>query len=384
MSVLIPVSIGELIDKITILEIKKEKIYNTDKLKNIDKELNLLQNILCEKKFVFETNLKSELKDINKQLWDIENCTREKEKDQIFDAEFIHFARNVYILNDLRAKIKKEINVQTNSEITEEKEHNLKKALFLSHLGMGDHIMTNGLVRSFIPFFDIIYVVVKNNYLSNVTVMFSDTLKIKFLPVDSDFYNLSMDNEYKKTFLDKVKNLKIQHLILSGVYGSNYVYDFPLSFYDELEVPRSYFHEKFYISTPDSAVQLYKKLNGIKFIFTHLSSSNSILQNGIQKVENIFSFDKNEILVIDPNKNHYLKEEKFFCIAEQCLNKPIFDYIEIIKNAEKIAVTDSSFFCLSLLIPLKTKDCILFPRDNITYSWLFDNKHINSFYVISE
>lgn len=372
MSVLIPVSVGELIDKITILEIKKQKISDPIKLQHIEKELTLLQNILQEKKFNFDNMLKIKLKEINEKLWDIENFKRDKEKQQQFDDSFIQAARNVYIFNDERARLKKEINFQTHSDIIEEKEHQTKKALFLSHLGMGDHILTNGLLRTFLPFFDVVYVVVKNIYLKNVSIMFSDTLKIKFIPVEENFDRLLLQPEYKKNFFEKCEKLGIQYNICSGIYNSGKIYDFPYCFYDELEVPRSFMYEKFYMNTPESARELYKSLENQKFIFTHLSSSNSVLENGIEKVQTLLSFDKNEILVIDPNKNHYLStEEPFFSMAEQFLNKPIFDYMEIIKHAEKIAVTDSCFFCLSLFLSLKANDCIVFPRFNL---WLFDEK----------
>ena len=121
-TILAPISIGELIDKITILEIKQ--IYmNGIKLKNINKELKLLKNILQDKNLEINIDLIKNLKKTNKKLWEIEDNIRIKESKQEFDKEFIKLARSVYIENDKRAFIKKEINQKYNSELVEEKSY---------------------------------------------------------------------------------------------------------------------------------------------------------------------------------------------------------------------------------------------------------------------
>ena len=122
-SILAPVSLGELIDKITILEIKQ--IHMTGiKLKNIDKELKLLKNIIQDKNLEIDIDLINNLKEVNKNLWEIEDNIRLKESNQEFDKEFIELARSVYKENDKRASIKKEINQKYNSELVEEKSYN--------------------------------------------------------------------------------------------------------------------------------------------------------------------------------------------------------------------------------------------------------------------
>ena len=121
-TILAPISIGELIDKITILEIKQ--IYMTGiKLKNINKEVKLLKNILQDKSLEINIDLIKDLKKTNKKLWQIEDNIRIKESNQEFDEEFIQLARSVYIENDKRASIKKEINQNYNSELVEEKSY---------------------------------------------------------------------------------------------------------------------------------------------------------------------------------------------------------------------------------------------------------------------
>ncbi len=121
-SILAPVSLGELIDKITILEIKQLHMTGR-KLKNIDKELNLLKYIIQGKNLEIDINLINTLKEVNKNLWDIENNIRIKERNHEFDQEFIQLARSVYKENDKRASIKKEINQKYNSDLLEEKSY---------------------------------------------------------------------------------------------------------------------------------------------------------------------------------------------------------------------------------------------------------------------
>jgi uncharacterized protein (DUF488 family) len=116
MRIEVPISIGELIDKITILEIKS-MFTDNNYVHNELKELNMIKNTL--KQYTLEYEIK--LKKVNEKLWKIEDRIREKEKLKEFDQEFIELARNVYITNDERAKIKKEINEITNSDIFEVK-----------------------------------------------------------------------------------------------------------------------------------------------------------------------------------------------------------------------------------------------------------------------
>ena len=123
--ILAEISAGELIDKITILEIKKEKISNKEKLIEVDKELVSLNETL--KKSINDENkilsFKNDLKNINLKLWDIEDGKRSAEKNNKFDEKFIELARNVYKFNDKRAKIKLEINISLGSNIKEVKSY---------------------------------------------------------------------------------------------------------------------------------------------------------------------------------------------------------------------------------------------------------------------
>lgn len=122
----VKVSTGELIDKLSILEIKLLNIKDKDKIKNIYKELEALNPYfqdLVDEYGIKLKNLYTKISNINKTLWDIEDAIRDKEKVEEFDEEFVELARSVYIINDQRAAVKKEINLLTKSELVEEKSY---------------------------------------------------------------------------------------------------------------------------------------------------------------------------------------------------------------------------------------------------------------------
>ena len=119
-----PISVGELVDKITILRIKSREIKNPDKLKNVGAELNKLQYVFSALQGMPDIlNEFVMLESINKELWDIEDQIRKKEMLEEFDGEFIELARSVYITNDKRSEVKKKINERTGSELVEEKSY---------------------------------------------------------------------------------------------------------------------------------------------------------------------------------------------------------------------------------------------------------------------
>ena len=123
-AVKIAVAVGELIDKITILQIKKDKIVDTEKQKNNTHELEELRRargLLVEKSSLEE--LEKQLKQVNEKLWDIEDEIRNYELRKNFDEDFIQCARSVYITNDQRCQIKRQINMLYDSEIVEEKSY---------------------------------------------------------------------------------------------------------------------------------------------------------------------------------------------------------------------------------------------------------------------
>ena len=125
MQLQVPVSVGEVLDKITILQIKLAHISDSAKRANVQNELDALLPLVAGDAFTTNQmqDLVAELRAVNEALWDIEDDIREKEAAKSFDAEFIKLARAVYVTNDKRAAIKKQINLETGSALIEEKSY---------------------------------------------------------------------------------------------------------------------------------------------------------------------------------------------------------------------------------------------------------------------
>lgn len=122
MKIFTQISAGELLDKVSILKIKKEKISDEEKLVEVEKELAILLKI-CDEQLEDFASWADKIKETNEILWKIEDNIREKERGKSFDREFIELARSVYVTNDLRFKIKDEINSHYGSDIKEQKSY---------------------------------------------------------------------------------------------------------------------------------------------------------------------------------------------------------------------------------------------------------------------
>ena len=131
-NVKIDISMGELVDRVTILSIKREKIKESRKLRNVEKEYSLLSKQM-NKIGIDEHSIEfKQLKEVNLKLWQTEDAIRVKERRQEFDDEFIRLARSVYFQNDERAAIKREISIRYDSELIEEKE-------YVNYKNQGEH-----------------------------------------------------------------------------------------------------------------------------------------------------------------------------------------------------------------------------------------------------
>ncbi len=121
----VPVSPGEVLDKITILEIKSDRMSDPDQLVNVRRELELLRAAWSGSVPADDTvdRLHAELREVNEALWDIEDEIRDRERNRDFGERFVALARSVYVTNDRRARLKKELNLHLGSQIVEEKSY---------------------------------------------------------------------------------------------------------------------------------------------------------------------------------------------------------------------------------------------------------------------
>lgn len=375
----LPVSIGEGLDKLTILDIKLEKIKDNRKL-DVQKEYDILYDKLNIYISKYEFYYKI-LKQTNLDIWNMQDDFRYNNTNKS-DLCF-----KIIEENDRRFRIKKKINEIANSSLKEQKGYKPKKAFVLTHLGLGDNITSIGAVRYLSTVYDIVYVVCKTKYEKNLKLFYEDDASIKLYPVLDDKYispNLGFDiNKFK----DITKNMDVYLAGSHKLSSRTRISQIPFSFYYDMGINHTYFWEYFHVNKPKMSLELFNKLKNIdNYIFIHNTSSTHTVFNiddlNKLKKDNVkLNINKYKTLVINPNINLYSENDEFFNIAEKFVNIPLAYYIDTIINAGTIIVTDSSFFCLILNLPIKTKDCYYISRDNVNYDYLTNNKLIKQLRV---
>ena len=373
--VLCEVSNGELFDKLSILEIKLEMIKDTEKLIDIKKEYDIVDksvsDIINKVSFYYEI-----LKIINKEIWISMDKLRELDKNS---EEWKNVCHQTIVDNDRRFRVKKKINNLSNSNLKEQKGYKPKTAFVLTHLGLGDNITAIGAVRYLSTCYDKVIVVCKEKNKRNMELFYGDDESIELYPVVNDNYISPRCGFPYEKFKQITKNMD---LYLAGAHcltkqPEPYT-DLPFNFYRDMGVNEKYFWNYFHIHRPPQSQALFKKLGSInKYIFVHNSSSMGVAF-GITEIEKKCTFDKNKIFVINPCINNYKKDDPFFELAEGFLNQPLAFYIDLIINANKVIMTDSSFFCLVMNLPLVTDEFYLKSRDSRDYSYFYNKKYYES------
>ena len=330
MSITLPVSIGEAIDKLSILDIKCSFIKDSRR-DECQKEYDALFPILKQyiEKFPFQYKL---LKTINEDIWVMQDAFR--------DCSDAQTCVDIIQKNDMRFRIKNNLNVLTSSDLKEQKGYTQKNAVFIGHLGLGDHMGLVGAVRYLSLDWDILYVVCKARYFKNVQRMYDDAPNIQCIPVQDDFTFPELDNlSFSKTFK-------------SGIYINpcREFKNLPNQFYEDLDLNSEIQRKYFWISPPHFSVDI-----PIPYIFVHQSASNKYVP--------LITWDINERLTIDPNTNLYPEGHQWYDIANTCKDRLVADYVNIIMNASEVHVIDSAFYCLARYIPLKADVKACYDRD---------------------
>jgi len=369
MSCTIPVSIGELWDKYSILRIKQSKINNPEKLYHIESEIKYLEPFI--ELYPIDIDIfKSDIYRCNLRLWEIEDKIREKEKSKIFNEEFIELARSVYITNDERCRIKTEINKRFNSCIYEVKSYSEydnpdtnKSVYLLSHNGLGDNITMFGAIRYLTTIYDKVYLICKKHNQKNIDDLL-DCPKVITVPFIASNYQ----EEYKECmqiletvsedidilisgcchtpyFKSRINNRNLLEYKSNTDIKTQYScdYSFIRDFYNDIGIDLRIYYEWFDIPSSKTSLQYYDSIQNKKIVFLHTKASDTEIN--LDRIIDKYITDES-YLIICPNKNMYESTSNNESLAAIYVNLPIRDYIDIIKKAVIIHVVNSCFSCI--------------------------------------
>ena len=320
-------SLGEALDKLTILDIKVSKI-NDERKADCQKEYNVLYESLKNHVTTLSYHYRI-LKEINLTIWNLQENIHK-------DTNLTKTYGEVLKENDRRFRVKKQINNLANSSLKEQKGYAKTKCFVLTHLGLGDHFWMNGAVRYLATCYDETVVVVKRNNEAIVHSMYMDDPSIKLYVIhdDSELYPFAPRKNYleseKYTVFSCGYHVTDKHLM---------IYDFPFSFYDDMKIPREFRTKYFHVAEYKDSLDLYNEITKVskEYILIHQKSS--------QKKIDIFGSLKKDLLILDINENHYEKSHPLYYVAEMVVNKPMLFYKELIENSKELHCIESSFYC---------------------------------------
>jgi hypothetical protein len=327
----LPVSLGEAIDKLTILDIKCKRIADSDHSR---REYDILKEHLKDyvDTYAFQYRL---LYGINDEIWtmqdEIRNASSSYDKTPL--------CLRILNKNDERFRMKDTINKLSNSTLREQKGYPLRKAFFISHLGLGDHIGMNGAVRYVALQHDETHVVVKDCYKTTLAAMFADLPSVKLFIIPE--HTLSIEQ--------LVDLSQFSNVYRCGCYVQNphSWEDLPNCFYRDMNIDPSVRHSHFHLPRTEASAVLFEPLRDMRYIFVQQKSSSHFTP--------LITWDSDEVLTIDPNKNMYEPDHRWYTLADSFVNRPFFDYINVIENADEIHVVESSFYCLASYLPLRAR-----------------------------
>jgi hypothetical protein len=401
----IPASIGEAIDKQTILEIKKCRIASGSDY--ILKELNLLDskinNLLVDNSVKSDFSFhKSILRSINEEIWNLQDQFRlETCKKNLFIL-----ARQIILLNDSRFRVKRKLDAIFNSELVEQKGYQVKKAFFLGHLGLGDHLTCVPLVRYLATQFDFVTVVCFKKNLGNLQLIYKDDKTINFYPTESEekispryglcrreFQRITSGFEVfacgfhkvRSPFFSKVigrlyelkgklpKTFLPFYFIFSRVIKRLFRTDMMpmtfLSFYRDLNFSPFIFFSHHHIPDTIESDHIFELISSFNYTILHCSNSHGLVIE-VEKIIEQLNIDINLTLLLDININLYPPDHKWHPIANHFINQSLPFYKKSLINAQNLILTDSSLFCMAISLPLKCNNFFYLTRDNKMMSYI--------------
>jgi hypothetical protein len=348
----LPISIGEAVDKLTILDIKRTRVTDKERLVFCNREYELLftelKDIVDKFKFYYD-----KLLEVNDTIWKIQDEVRSTDLPKPLKCI------DILDMNDVRCRIKDIINRLSVSSIREVKGYPKRTALFLSHMGLGDHIGMVGAVNYLSFRYDEIHVACIPHYEETLRSIYANNPLVKILPL-----NLSKPIGYYTSnpwnWADEVNSL-VPTTSYTKIYKSGLVKEvsfigtMPIGFYWDLNLDPEIRHTYFHIDKPNESIELYSHLKDKEYIFVHEKSSN--------KSVNLVSWDISTILTIDPNANHYEVTHPWHSLAQMFVDAPLLHYYDTIQNAKELHVIDSCFYCLTCYIKTNAVIKLCYDRD---------------------
>ena len=334
MSVTLPVSVGEALDKLTILDIKCDKIQDERRADCALERYTLLKNLQTYvDRFPWHYNI---LKEINLTIWNLQDSFHGKDVSEIKAGQI---CTEILKENDRRFRVKVKLNHLVSSKLREQKGYAKKKAFFYGHLGLGDMFWMCGAVRYLATCYDEVVVVCKEKYIKNVQQMYADDPTIKLFPVIDD----SVIQPFQAAAKPNIESNLGMEVFACGYHSANpRIYEFPHCFYDDLKLPREIRTTYFYVPTTETAVALYNDVRPFKYFVVHQESQNKKLPIW----DSLFK-QRPDVLILDLNKNHYEPAHQYYYKANLVVNKPLLDYKILLENASEIHLLESSVYCFA-------------------------------------
>lgn len=346
---LLPVSVGEGLDKLTILDIKCDKIKDGRRA-DCKKEYDALYEKLAPYMLITAWHIKI-LKEINLKIWDLQDATHGATS--ISPLEVGKIYTQVLEENDRRFRMKAKINHALTSSLKEQKSYAKKKVFFYGHLGLGDMFWLNGAVRYFSTCYEEVVVVCKEKYAKNVALMYQDDPTIQLCVIQDDYVLYPFQQEKRKYIEGDGYVIKA-----CGYHSENpRIYEFPHCFYDDLGLDRTIRTSYFYIPTLEQSKALLNEVQSVakEYCVIHQQSQNKTMPLWGKLYE-----EQSESLLLDINTNHYPDDHMYYEIAQKVVGQPLVYYKDLLEHATEIHLLESSLYCLASHLDLsrvKVKHC---------------------------
>ena len=341
--IVLPVSLGEALDKLTILDIKLQKIKDTGRHADVQKEYDVLMNSLKGYVEAFPYHYRI-LKEVNLAIWEIQDVFHVADYKNDNGTEMY---KQILLENDRRFRVKAKINALANSALREQKGYAKKKALVYTHLGLGDMYWMNGAVRYLSTAYDEVLVVCKRRNEVNALAMYADDPTIKLLVIDDDL-DLHPWPVKRHFFADQ--GYTVYSCGFFAPRKDKAIYDLPNSFYDDLSISREIRKSYFHVPRTEAARTLADAFKGISYIVVHQQSS----VQTIPIAEKLLAAGETR-LIVDLNKNHVdaAKDPVGHALAQLVVGKPLLDYTYLMEGAEELHMIESSIYCLASHLDLR-------------------------------